>query len=418
MKKLAELKQVANILDFVADFCKKEDVEIQDKIDHMQENFDLEYAELERKMKKLLSLEIEKEKSGNICNEVLKEKILKFKAIDFVMKFYELVSITKIGFREYVEKDLSRDMFTDSIDLSIVAEFRDWLCLLEKPSKSENSLELPENKDTSSEQRLKPNKSENKSPEGSSSNPPETVEIRRKLIAQENIFIDRKTLLNPKFSQVDVLMQVKEKKPEELEMDIREPLIISLLFECAFCGEEKGGNEVKESLIMRSKILNSRSSKKANFRSHKALLKGSRSLSSGKKPSPFKFQTEITGFFEKKSFKWSAKQKILDQVSLDSNKKAQIVKKKQLFNSLLTQMAQKPQKPKVLIISEKEALVHIENAGQTLPQVPQKNSNSTCDRPRVLQKYPVQSLRHQIQTCPIGHESPSRPTFLWSSAQN
>lgn len=347
MKKLAELKQVRDMLRFISDFCKKEDVEIQDKIDLMQKVFDLEYSALEQRLKTLLSLEIEKEKNGSISNVVLKDTILKFKAVDFVMKFYELVSITKIPFREYVDKDLSRDMFTDSVDFGVIAEFDDWLKALDQGPKSEKAPELAEIKSTEAQMNFNP-KSEDKDSQKPSTpaSRPETLDTRRKQVAHETIRIDRRTLLNPEFSQVDVLMRVSDCAPNESELGIQKPLIITFLFECGIGG---GAEEsfVRESVLIRNKILNSRSSKKANFRSHKALLKGSRSLSSGKKPSPFKFQTEITSFFEKKNFKWSNKKKMLDKVTLEPALKSQIAKKKQLFNSLLTQMAKKPPKPKV-----------------------------------------------------------------------
>jgi hypothetical protein len=320
MDKQKELLEIQNILKFIQNFSKKQDVDIQSDIDKMQELFDMKYNELEEKLKKLLSIEVNKESSSNISNNLLKDTVFKFKVVDFIMKFYELLSLTKIKFSQYTEKNLSREMFLDSMNFQILDEYKEWLQSLEKESKSMDSVEnmnqledhLSQTKSGNQENDIK-----DKSNETSNSE----IEVKKELIATENVLIDRDTLLNPKFNQIDILIMVKELNEENLMLDLNEPLILSLTFNCSIFKDAKIINFAKESNLLKNKILNSKSSKKNKFRSHKNLTKISKSLSSGKKPSPFKFQTDITHHFKKKKFSGTKKNLGLKKLKMQATSK-------------------------------------------------------------------------------------------------
>lgn len=322
---MAALGEVRQVLRFVADFSRKEDVEIQGHVEAMQALFDLTYAELEQKLKALLRIKVEKQGAEGISNEALKDTIFKFKVIDFVMKFYELISITKLPFREYVQKDLSREMFRDSLDFSLLDEFDAWLAAREAPPGAASKREPVDSEDSAGLLQA-----------------PSQLQTTRRLVAEETVRIDRRTLLNPAFAQLDVLLMTQERPADALELDLPLPLVISLLFECAICKdpEPRGSAQVKESLLARGRLLNSRSSKKGAFRSHKTFLKGSRSLSSGKKPSPFKFQTEITSFFDKKTAAFGGPLPA-SKADIKAKFQASIISKKEVFNSFLSQLTHK-----------------------------------------------------------------------------
>ena len=290
-----------DILKFIQDFSEKKDIDIQPVIDQMQEKFDLKYADLEIQLKKLLCIEVDKEASSSISNNLLKDTVFKFKVIDFVMKFYELLSFTKIKFKQYVEKDLSREMFLDSLDFRILKEFDEWMKNDQKSSTNSlgelNKLQIEDTLVNKSEDQ------KHKSSESTSTK----INIKRELVVTETVWIDQKTLLNPSFNQVDLLMLVKDQKSDQLDLDIKEPLILSFLFKCSVVKDSTVVNYVKESNLLRSRVLNTQSSKKNKFKSHKNLKKLSKSLSSGKKPSPFKFQTNISNYFSIKKMSGTKK---------------------------------------------------------------------------------------------------------------
>jgi hypothetical protein len=297
-------------LKFIQNFSEKKDVDIQSEMEKMQQMFDLKYGDLETKLKKLMYIEVDKETSSSISNNLLKDTVFKFKVIDFIMKFYELLSLTKIKFQQYVEKDLSREMFLDSLDFQILKEFDDWMKNEEKNS-SNSSQKFDNSKD---EDKLV-NKSNQDNDSASS-----RINLERELVVTESVWIDHKTLLNPLLNQVDLVLSVKDKRPDQLMMDIQEPLILSFLFQCTVVKESQMVNQVKEATLLRSRILNTQSSKKNKFKSHKNLKKLSKSLSSGKKPSPFKFQTNISNYFSKKKMSGTKKTLGLKKLKMNISK--------------------------------------------------------------------------------------------------
>lgn len=276
---------------------------------------------MEQKLKTFLNINVGKNKSANSSNNLLTDTIFKYRVIDFVMKFYELLSLTKVGFKVYVEKDLARDMFKDSLDFKVKDEFAKWMQGTEKGSEGEksnlNSLLDVKSKEEKGIQELKPNQSaDNSNKESEVREEDKKYVVIKELVATEKVQILPKYLLDSNSNQVDVLLTLKQNEPDQLYGSIKEPLIISFTFNCSIFKAAKFCNFAKESTFLKKKILNSKSSKKEKFRSRKSFKKFTRSLSSDKKPSPFKFQTNIKNYFKQKKFSGTKKKIFIKKLKM------------------------------------------------------------------------------------------------------
>jgi hypothetical protein len=244
-------------------------------------------------------------------------------------------------FEQYVEKDLSREMFCDSLDLKIIKEFDTWMqASCDNNSKStEDSLMDVKQDENEIVKETKTDKSDNTDNEELTQKEKHEASkyiIQKRLVSEEKVLIDTKTMLNSNFNQIDIVMKVKEHDAEELFESIKDPLIISLTFKCEIFKSAKNVNYAKESSFLKTKILNSKSSKKEKFCSRKSFKKFMRSLSSDEKPAPFKFQSNITNFFNVKKLSGKKKKMFIKKEKIGEGDDAMKVVTPQVLSSFMT----------------------------------------------------------------------------------